>query len=48
MAIDLTRKSDRARLASRREPYWTRSKIGLYLGYRVLADVVGTWIARQQ
>ena len=48
MATDLTKKSDRAKLASRREPYWTRLEIGLYLGYRVLADGVGTWSARQQ
>lgn len=48
MAINLTKKSERAKLAPRREPYWSRLEIGLYLGFRVLGDGVGTWIARKQ
>lgn len=48
MSVDLTQKSKRSKLSPRREPYWDRLEIGLYLGYRVLSDGVGTWIARQQ
>lgn len=48
MAHDLTTKTNRNALAVRREPYWARIEIGLYLGYRVLGDGPGTWIARQQ
>lgn len=48
MAHDLTKKTDRNKLTPRREPYWSRLEIGLYLGYRVMGDNVGTWIARRQ
>lgn len=48
MAHDLTKKTERSKLTPRREPYWTRLEIGLYLGYRVMSDNVGTWIARRQ
>lgn len=48
MAHDLTKKTDRSKLEPRREPYWSRLEIGLYLGYRVMGDGVGTWIARRQ
>ncbi|MFW9615142.1 tyrosine-type recombinase/integrase [Aquabacterium sp.] len=48
VAHDLTKKTERSKLTPRREPYWTRLEIGLYLGYRVMSDNVGTWIARRQ
>ncbi len=41
--MDLSRKRDRERLKSRREPYWQRLSEGAYLGYRAGP---GTWIAR--
>lgn len=44
---DLSRKSIRAQLAPRREPYWHRISKGCALGYRVSArEGRGTWIAR--
>ena len=39
-------RSARLRLASRREPYWTRLAKGCYLGYRKGAQGRGAWIAR--
>lgn len=39
----LSTKSARARLAQRREPYWTQLGRGAYLGYRAGS---GTWIVR--
>ena len=48
MAHDLSKKTERSKLTPRREPYWVRLEIGLYLGYRVMSDNVGTWIARRQ
>lgn len=48
MAHDLTKKGERNKLIARREPYWSRLEIGLYLGYRVMGDGKGTWIARRQ
>lgn len=48
MAHDLTKKGERSKLAARREPYWCRLEIGIYLGYRVMSDGKGTWIARRQ
>ena len=48
MAHDLTKKTERNRLKPRREPHWARLEIGLYLGFRVMGDGVGTWIARRQ
>lgn len=44
MEFDSNRK--RAGLKPRREPYWTRLRTGCHLGYRVLAQGQGTWIAR--
>lgn len=40
---DITRKSARAQLPERREPYWQRLGAGAYLGFRRGAN---TWIAR--
>lgn len=48
MAHDLTKKTERNKLSPRREPYWSRLEVGLYLGYRVLNEGAGTWIARRQ
>jgi len=48
MGIDLTKKTGRNKLSPRREPYWSRVEVGLYLGYRVLSDGTGTWVARRQ
>lgn len=48
MAIDLSKKGERSKLEPRREPYWSRLEIGLYLGWRALGGGVGTWIARRQ
>ena len=48
MAHDLSKKTERSKLTPRREPYWVRVEIGLYLGFRVMGDNVGTWIARRQ
>lgn len=48
MAHDLTTKTGRKELQPRREPYWSRLELRLYLGYRVMGDGVGTWIARRQ
>lgn len=48
MAHDLTKKGERSKLEPRREPYWSRVEIGLYLGWRALGSGVGTWIARRQ
>lgn len=36
----------RAGLAARREPYWHRVEAGAFVGYRVLAQGMGTWNAR--
>ncbi len=35
-------------LAPRREPYWSRVRAGLYVGYRRLQTGEGTWIARRR
>jgi integrase len=48
MGIDLTKKTERNKLSPRREPYWSRVEVGLYVGYRVLNDGTGTWVARRQ
>lgn len=48
MAHDLTKKTERNKLPTRREPYWARLEIGLYIGFRVMNDGKGTWIARRQ
>lgn len=44
---NLASKSARAALKPRREPYWQRVQIGLYLGYRRSDEGAGTWIGRQ-
>ena len=45
--VDLSKKSERAKLTPRREPYWHRVSKGAYIGYRVsLKEGEGTWIAR--
>ncbi|MDH4557815.1 site-specific integrase [Pseudomonas sp. BN417] len=46
MAAAIKTVSDRKKLSSRREPYWDRIEAGCYVGYRVLGDGTGTWIAR--
>lgn len=46
MACSIDSKTKRAKLAARREPYWTRIRKGLHLGYRVLEDGEGTWNAK--
>lgn len=48
LSHDLTKKSERSKLATRREPYWMRLELGVYLGYRVMGDGLGTWVARRQ
>lgn len=40
---DITRKTDRAKLKARREPYWLKLRDGGYLGFRAGP---GTWIVR--
>jgi integrase len=37
----------RAKLEPRREPYWSKIRAGLYVGYRKTATGPGTWIARR-
>ncbi|SIT42236.1 Phage integrase [Paraburkholderia ribeironis] len=46
-APNLISKTGRASLAPRREPYWHRLHTGLHVGYRVLPDGTGTWIAKR-
>lgn len=46
MKTNITTKTDRAKLAPRREPYWKALKTGGYVGYRKLENGNGTWIAR--
>ena len=46
MATAIKSVSDRKKLIPRREPYWDRIEGGCYVGYRVLGDGTGTWIAR--
>lgn len=48
MAFNIKSKTGRAQLAPRREPYWSRIRTGLYVGYRKLKEGEGTWIARRQ
>lgn len=49
MAVDLSKKANRAKLEPRREPYWQRvaGSQGLYIGFRVLKSGGGTWVARR-
>jgi len=42
----LDTRSARAKLARRREPYWTKLQRGLALGYRRTDGPNGSWIAR--
>lgn len=44
--LDLSRQRVLDSLPARREPYWSRVRTGLFVGYRKLADGTGTWIAR--
>lgn len=48
MTTQIEKVSDRKGLPHRREPYWTRLRQGVYLGYRTAADGAGTWIARRR
>jgi integrase len=48
MAFNIKSKSGRSSLPARREPYWSRVRTGLYVGYRKLKVGEGTWIARRQ
>jgi integrase len=41
-------KAKRAKLEPRREPYFERIKVGLYVGYRQLESGEGRWIARRR
>ena len=42
----LDTRTARARLASRREPYWTSIGAGLFVGYRHFRQAGGSWLAR--
>jgi integrase len=44
--MTITTKTDRQKLAPRREPYWQRVRKGCYIGFRKLDSGEGTWIAR--
>lgn len=46
MSTKIDSKTQRARLAPRREPYWGRLEEGFFLGYRKLDQGEGTWVAR--
>lgn len=48
MANDLKSKTSRDKLKPRREPYWQRVEVGLFVGYRRLEAGTGTWIARRR
>lgn len=48
MASNIKSKSGRAALPAKREPYWSRVRTGLYVGFRKLKIGEGTWIARHQ
>lgn len=43
---DLSKQRVLDALPPRREPYWSRVRTGLFVGYRKLADGTGTWVAR--
>lgn len=47
MAVELQSKTARRKLLPRREPYWHRLVAGFHIGYRVLVQGDGTWIARK-
>jgi integrase len=47
MALDLSKVSERERLAVQREPHWQRLRAGCFIGYRPTKQGnKGTWIAR--
>ncbi len=46
MTNPIDSKTKRDRLTPNREPYWTRLRTGLFVGYRKLRNGDGTWIAR--
>lgn len=46
MSVQIYKKSIRASLKSRREPYWAQLGEGKHLGFRKIDDVRGTWIAK--
>lgn len=48
MAENITSKSARDRLATRREPYWARIQAGFYVGYRKAGQGEGTWVVRRR
>lgn len=48
MAFNVKSKSGRSALRAKREPYWSRVRTGLYVGFRKLKIGEGTWIARHQ
>lgn len=48
MAESIQSKTARDKLEPRREPYFSRIRAGLYVGYRKLAQGEGSWIARRR
>ena len=48
MTFNIKSKSGRAALRAKCEPYWSRVRTGLYVGFRKLKIGEGTWIARRQ
>jgi integrase len=47
MAIDLSKVTNRDKLATRRDPYWQRLRPGCFIGYRPAAKGgAGTWVGR--
>ena len=48
MPPPINSKSAREKLAPRREPYWSRIRAGLFVGYRRLERGEGTWIVRRR
>ncbi len=48
MTQNITSKTGRNALKQRREPYWSRITVGLFVGYRKLREGEGTWITRKR
>jgi integrase len=48
VAHKIDSKSARDRLEPRREPYWSRIRAGLFIGFRKPVQGEGTWIARRR
>src|SRR5882672_3520503 len=47
MAVNLNRVDARARLVTRRDPYWQQLSQGRYIGFRLMTKgASGTWLAR--